>query len=387
MASGPASPSASSGGADPVYALRASVEVLAASDGRVYLLRPGASDLVVPEPDETDRALLAALADPATVEALVEATSVERGVVEQKLDALARAGVLTSWPHDVTALPADAALRFDRQLPYLAEFGAPADMQRRLAEATVAVLGCGGLGTWALGGLACAGVGRFLLVDDDVVEASNLNRQVLYVDADVGRLKVECAAEWVRRFAPRATLRTIPRRVRGVADVLPLAREADVVVLLADWPPYELERWVNEACVATSTPYISCGQATPLMKIGPLYVPGRTACFACEETQMRAVAPLYDEVVALRARNAARGVTLGPAAGVVGTLISLEVMHNLLERPAATEGRAMLLDIQTFETSWEAVERDPACAVCGPRVADDRDPKHDGSASESAGPL
>jgi molybdopterin/thiamine biosynthesis adenylyltransferase len=60
-------------------------------------------------------------------------------------------------------------------------------------------------------------------------------------------------------------------------------------------------------------------------------------------------------------------MTLGPAAGAVGTLLSLEVMHMLLGRPAATEGRAMMLNIQTFETSWEPVERDAACSVCGPR--------------------
>jgi bacteriocin biosynthesis cyclodehydratase domain-containing protein len=349
-----------------MYALRTSVEVLAAPDGRVYLLRAGASDLVLPEPDATDRALLDALVEPSTVEALAGVTAAEPTAIQEKLDALDGVGVLTSWRVDTPPLRGDDALRFDRQLPYLAEFGAPADLQRRLGDATVAIIGCGGLGTWALGGLACAGVGSFVLVDDDAVEPSNLNRQVLYVETDIGRPKVDCAAEWVRRFAPRTNVTTLQQRIRSVADVAPLARDADVVVLLADWPPYELERWVNEACVAASTPYIPCGQSTPILKIGPTYVPGRTACFACEETQMRAEAPLYDDVVAMRQQFRGAAVTLGPPAGVVGTLISLEVMHALLGRPAATEGRAMLLDIQTLETRWEPVERDAACPVCGP---------------------
>jgi bacteriocin biosynthesis cyclodehydratase domain-containing protein len=349
-----------------MYALRRSVEVLAAPDGRVYLLRTGASDLVVPEPDEVDRALLDALSEPGTVEALAERAGGEPAAIEEKLASLDGVGVLTSWPAHVAPLPADDALRFDRQLPYLAEFGAPADLQRRLGEATVAFIGCGGLGTWALGGLACAGVGSFVLVDDDTVEPSNLNRQVLYLDADIGRAKVDCAADWVRRFAPKTNVTTLQQRIGAAEDVAPLARDADVVVLLADWPPYELERWVNEACVAASTPFISSGQATQIMKIGPMYVPGRSACFACEETQMRAAAPLYDDVVAMRQqRSSATATVLGPSAGVVGTLISLEVMHALLGRPAATEGRAMLLDIQTLETSWEPIERDPACPVCG----------------------
>lgn len=349
-----------------VHALRTSVEVLAAGDGRVYLLRTGGRDLVLPRPDATDRVLLDALAEPSTVAALARLAAVEPQLVEEKLDALASAGVLASWPSKAASLDDDTARRFDRQLPYLAEFGAPADLQRRLADATVAIIGCGGLGTWALGGLACAGIGSFVLVDDDTVETSNLNRQVLYVEADVGRPKVECAGEWLRRFSPTTVVRTLRERVRGVEDVAPLARDADLVVLLADWPAYELERWVNEACVAAGTPYVACGQSTPIVKVGPLYVPGRSACFACEERQMRRVAPLYDEVVAMRQAPRGAAVTLGPSAGVVGTLISLEVMHALLGQPAATEGRAMLLNMQTLETSWAAVERDPACPVCGP---------------------
>ncbi|MFY9578367.1 MAG: TOMM precursor leader peptide-binding protein [Gaiellaceae bacterium] len=361
-------PAPSPDGAGLVHALCASVEVLAGPDGRVFLLRPGTSDLVLPEPDATDRALLDALAEPSTVETLARRTGAEPAAIEEKLEALRGVEVLTSWPAD-TPLDEHDAQRFDRQLPYFAELGAPAELQRRLLDATVAVLGCGGLGTWALGGLACAGIGTFVLVDDDLVEPSNLNRQVLYGDADIGRPKVECAGEWVRRFAPRTNVTTLRQRIRSVDDVVPLARAADVLVLLADWPPYELERWTNAACVAAGTPYISCGQATPIVKIGPMYVPGRSACFACEETQLRAQAPLYDDVVAMRQRTSASAMTLGPSAGVVGTMLSLEVMHTLLGRPAATEGHALLLDIQTFKTWWEPIARDPACPICSRSVA------------------
>jgi bacteriocin biosynthesis cyclodehydratase domain-containing protein len=348
-----------------VYALKASVEVLPAPDGRVYLLRPGTSDLVVPEPDMTDRALLDALRRPSTAAVLAREAGADGDVIREKLRALEAVDVLTSWPADDPPLEDAAAQRFDRQLPYLAEFGAPAAQQRALGDATVAIIGCGGLGSWALGALACAGVGNFVLVDDDTVEPSNLNRQIVYVDADIGRPKVECAAEWVRRFAPTTQVTTQRRRVGSAADVVPLARDADIVLLLADHPPYVIERWVNAACVSTSTPYIACGQGTPILKVGPMVVPGRTACFACEETQMRASAPLYDDVVALRQQTSAFAMTLGPASGIIGTLLSMEVMHALLGRPAATEGRALLLDIQTLRTWWEPIERDPGCPVCG----------------------
>jgi bacteriocin biosynthesis cyclodehydratase domain-containing protein len=353
-------------GAGRLYSLHASVEVLAASDGRVYLLRPGAADLVLPEPDAADRAMLETLTVPAGREALAQAAGVTPETVQEKLAALDAAGVLASWPGSDVPLPSETAQRFDRQLPYLAEFGAPANLQRRLGVATVAIIGCGGLGTWALGALACAGVGRFVLVDDDTVEPSNLNRQVLYVEGDIGRPKVECAARWVRRFAPGTDVTTQSRRVASVEDVASLARIADIVLLLADSPPYTIERWVNAACVAAETPYIACGQATPLLKVGPTYVPGRTACFACAETQIRRDSPLYDEVVDLRRRKVGSATALGAASGIIGTLLASEVMHLLLGRAVATESRAFLLDIRTLETWWEPVDRDPGCPVCGP---------------------
>ena len=108
-------------------------------------------------------------------------------------------------------LPRELRERFDRQLPYFAEAGEPAAAQRRLAGSTVVVLGCGGLGTWALGALASAGVGRFVLVDDDTVELSNLNRQILYGVDDLGAAKVERAAAWLARFDPGAEVADAPR--------------------------------------------------------------------------------------------------------------------------------------------------------------------------------
>jgi bacteriocin biosynthesis cyclodehydratase domain-containing protein len=365
LSEGPVPP-VRAGGAGLVYRLRGSVEVLDAGD-RLYLLVLDGEDLLVPEPDEVDRALLVALAVPVTVKELVRSSGAARSAIEQKLASLDEAGVLLSWPADVAPLSGPDAARFDRQLPYLAEFGAPAERQRRLADSTVAFIGCGGLGTWGLGALACAGIGRFLLVDDDVVEASNLNRQILYTESDLGRPKVQCAAEWVARFSAQTEVQAIQTRIESAEDVAPLAREADFLVMVADWPPYEIERWVNAACVAAGTPFISCGQGTPLMKIGPVYVPGRTACFACQETQMRGEAPMYDQVVQMRRRVAESvpAMTLGSAAGLIGTMLSLEVMHALLGRRVATEGRALLLDIQTLESSWHEVVRDPGCAVCG----------------------
>ena len=97
-------------------------------------------------------------------------------------------------------------------------------MQLALRNATVVVLGSGGLGSWTMAGLACAGVGRIVAVDDDTIELSNLNRQVLYRTSDIGRRKVEVAAEALRGLNPDI-------------DFVPLLGGSGGSPTCAPWPP------------------------------------------------------------------------------------------------------------------------------------------------------
>jgi molybdopterin-synthase adenylyltransferase len=344
-----------------LVALRPSVEVFPAADGDVYLLRTGgAPALVVRQAGPEDRALLERLATaPITV-----APGSEHA---RRLAPLEAAGLLTARPPG-EPLPADRAERFARQLPYFAEHGDPADVQRRLGAATVAVIGCGGLGTWTLGALAALGVGRFTLVDDDTVELANLNRQIVFAMPDLGARKVDCAARWVHALDPEIEVRTIAGRVDGDAAAAAAIEGADVAVLAADWPPYELGRWVNRACVDAGVPFITAGQQPPLLKVGPVYALADGPCFACHERQLATRFPLYPELADYRRDHPGIAMTLGPASGVVGTLVALEVMHLLAGvEPLATAGRAMLIDMHTLTQRWEDIERDPECLVCGMR--------------------
>ena len=227
------------------------------------------------------------------------------------------------------------------------------------------MLGCGGLGSWALCGLACAGVGRLVLVDDDTVELSNLNRQLLFRMRDLGFGKARAAAEALRAFNPELELTVVPRRVASAADVRSVADGADLVIETADWPPYELSRWINRACAEAGVAHISAGQFPPTVRVGPLYVPGETGCLECQERAARRAFPLYDEVVAHRAARPSTAATLGPASGLVGSILSMEAVHHLtgICRPA-TRGAALMIDLRTLEVRREPVPRDPACPVC-----------------------
>jgi molybdopterin-synthase adenylyltransferase len=348
------------------YRLLPSIEPFPASTGDLFLLRPGeAGDLVVRDAGAGDRGVIEALlGDGADVEELRQATGLDTDALHARLSALRESGLLISEDAPRAELPPTTRERFDRQLPYFAEWGDPCAAQLRLRRATVLVLGCGGLGTWALATLASAGVGAFVVVDHDEVELSNLNRQVLYGPADIGQSKAERAAAWVRCFDPAVRVRSVRRRIEGAGDLLPLLDGVDVVVQTADWPPYALLRWIADACGRARVPYVIGGQRPPVLKVGPTFVPGRSACFRCQETALERAYPLYRELSELRDSRTTRATTLGPASGIVGTLIGAEVMHLLLGRPIATEGRSLILDVRTLETHWEAVERIPGCPGC-----------------------
>lgn len=360
-------------GSAEMHSLRPSIEVFAAEAGEIYLIEPGPDpDLIVEDPEAADHLLLAELArGPIAIAGLIAAldrggVAISEEALSVKLANLAAAGVLVTGPPERDTLAAEDAARFDRQLPYFAETGSPAAAQRRLFDAKVVILGCGGLGTWALGALAGAGIRHFVLVDDDTVELSNLNRQILYALADVGRPKVECAAAWLRRFEPRAEPEPVRRRIAGAADLRPLLTGADVLIHAADSPPYEIVRWADEACRAAGVPYVTAAQLPPVLKLGPTYVPGRSACFACQELAARSEFALYDELTRFRRDHAVAATTLGPASGVVGTLLAMEVMHLLLgDAAVTTEARALLLDMKTLETRWESIDRRPDCPACG----------------------
>ena len=360
--------------------LRPSVEPFAASGGALYLQRPGErEDLVIRAPSAADRALIASLRDgPADVVELRE-RMLRRGADLEpgQLDALHDAGVLMGSTEAPAPLPAADAERFARQLPWFAEWREPTQVQRGLRAARVVVLGCGGLGCWAVGALACAGIGGFTLIDDDVVELSNLNRQVLFSVADVGAPKVECAARWLRAFDPAIRVEAVRATIAGPERLRAHLEGAAALILVADRPPHRIGSWAGEACCAARVPWIAAGQTPPILRVGPTYVPGRSACHACHQTQLRRGHPLHAELAAAQDDDPPAATTLGPASGIVGSLIAMEVLHLLAGRlPLATEGRALLLDMRTLEQRWEDVERLDDCPACH-HLADDAAGAHD----------
>jgi molybdopterin-synthase adenylyltransferase len=350
--------------------LKRTIEQIDVPGGDVVLMRTSAADVRIESPTDGERRVLAALDGSATRDELEErfgARQVEDVIAPlQDLNALEDAA-------DDELVPAAESERFDRQLRYFSDLGrqggvTPSACQARLRAARVAILGVGGLGGRVALELACCGVGELWLIDGDRVEVSNLNRQIQYVEADVGRLKVEATAERIQAFNSTIEVRVTAQRVTGPAQLAQLIAGADVVVDAADWPAHEIERWCNSACFSAGIPYIAMSHFPPIARVGPLYVPGRTGCYACQEVSSRHEYPLYDVAMEQQRGQPSPAATFGPACGLVGGLVGAEVVHFLTGLIAPSMlGAGYLYDLRTMTVERFAVEPDPECPVCSPR--------------------
>jgi len=351
--------------------LKTTTEVFTSPGGDICLLRPSdEADLVLEGAGDRDRALVAALDGRTTREALEAEYGAEP--VAELLGLLDGEGLVED-ASTYAALSDEERGRYDRQLRYFADLAPDGlsgpECHLRLRDARVVVLGVGGLGSWAALSLACCGVGELTLVDGDTVELSNLNRQVLFAADDIGRPKARVAAAAIERFNPGMTIVPVARALGSQAEIAAAIRGASFVVDAADRPAHDIERWVNAACFAEGVPYITMSHFPPYARVGPLYVPGETGCFNCQERAYRRSYELYDHIVDQRRGSPSPAATLGPVCAFVGGQVALDVVHQLtgLCTPAS-RGRVRVFDTRTLEVSDEAVPRDPDCDVCNNRV-------------------
>ena len=348
--------------------LKRTTDAVRAATGDIYILRPGADgDLVIEQPDRATRSLLEALDGTRSRDELEREFGQE--AVTRALASLADASLIEDGADD-DRIPARDRIRYERQLRYFSDLAAgavaPSQYQARLRRARVAMLGVGGLGSWASYALACCGVGELVLVDGDRVEESNFNRQILYRERDVGRLKAEVAAEALVAFDSTCRLTAIPERLESPAAVRAVVEGVDFVVNGADWPAHDIERWVNAVCFSIGVPVITMSHSPPVARVGPLYVPGTTGCFACQESSYRATHPLYDQLIEQRRGRPSPAATLGPVCAFVGGQVALETLHQLTGLcPPASLGTALIYDLRTMRVTREPVPRVAGCEICG----------------------
>jgi len=242
--------------------------------------------------------------------------------------------------------------QLERYKRHLLLDGVGVEGQEQLLASSVLLIGAGGLGSPAALYLAAAGVGRLGLADFDRVDASNLQRQVLYGTRDVGRSKVEVARERLNALNPDVDVRTHPVKLEAAN-----AREilADYDVVLDGTDTFPSRYLTSDLCVWLGKPLVYGSVMRFEGQVG-VFDARRGPCYRClfPEPPPPELAP-----------NCAEAGVLGVLPGVIGLLQATEVLKLLLGAGEPLIGRLLVYDALAMEFRTFRIPKDPACAVCG----------------------
>ncbi|MCI1438180.1 MAG: molybdopterin-synthase adenylyltransferase MoeB [Acetobacter indonesiensis] len=225
--------------------------------------------------------------------------------------------------------------------------------QAKLRASSVLIIGAGGLGAPVALYLAAAGVGRIGLVDDDVVELSNLQRQIVHVTDAVGALKVDSARTRLEALNPEVTIETWPMRLEA-ETVDDLVQRYDLVCDGCD--NFSTRYLVNAACVRAGKPLVSAAVQRFEGQLSTFKPAEGGPCYHC----------LYPETDGVAdGLSCGEAGVFGAVTGVMGTLQATEALKELLDIGTSLAGRLLMWDALATRFTTIALRRDPTCSVCG----------------------
>ena len=239
-------------------------------------------------------------------------------------------------------------LRYSRQilLPQVEIEG-----QERLLNATVLIIGLGGLGSPVAMYLAAAGIGHLILCDFDSVDLSNLQRQIIHSTQDIGKPKVDSARDSLLALNPQIKVTPLYKQLDEESLTKQIAN-VDIVLDCTDNLPTRFA--INQACVQTKTPLIS-GAATRMegqLSVFKGYLPD-SPCYRC----------LYPSDEILSETCSQTGI-LAPLVGIIGSLQALEAMKVIMNVGDTLTGEVLLLDALTMEFNRIKLAKNPKCPIC-----------------------
>ncbi len=223
--------------------------------------------------------------------------------------------------------------------------------QQKLLAANVLIIGAGGLGSPAAIYLAAAGVGNITLYDNDVVDLSNLQRQIAHHTPDIGIDKVISTRQTLNKLNPDVNVRAVKQRLDG-EQLNSEVMQADVVLDCSD--NFSTRFAINKACVKYQTPLVS-GAAIRFEGQVAVFTPGKndSPCYNC----------LYNSD-GEELQNCATNGVIAPITGIVGSIQALEAMKLIMNIGETLTGRLLLLDGFTMEWNTMNLRKNPSCPTC-----------------------
>lgn len=240
-------------------------------------------------------------------------------------------------------------LRYARHI-MLEDFGF--EGQEQLNQSKVFILGMGGLGSPAAMYLAAAGVGHLIIADDDTVELSNLQRQIIHRTEAVGQLKVDSAAQTLRALNPDVRVETIDYRL-SPEQAAEIIQQVDVVLDCSD--NYTTRQVLNQLCFLHKKPLVTAAAIRWQGMISSFdFRKDYSPCYAC----------MFDPEDNLGVDNCATLGVIAPLLGVMGSMQALEAMKLLLGLADTLVGKLAIFDAKTSQWRYVTLAKSPYCRVC-----------------------
>ena len=238
-------------------------------------------------------------------------------------------------------------LRYSRQimLPQIDVEG-----QEKLLASRVLIIGMGGLGSPIAMYLAAAGIGHLVLVDDDEVELSNLQRQITHTTEDIGLKKVESAKATIKKLNPEINVTCYASRL----DEKELAHEVMTADIVIDGTDNFKSRFaINEECVKNNTPLVSGAAIRMEGQVSIFNKTPASPCYRC----------LYKDEGELDSSCSNNGI-LSPVVGIIGSIQATEAIKVLLNLGESLDGKLLLFDALQMEWRTLKLKKDPSCPIC-----------------------
>ncbi|ATP12716.1 hypothetical protein BHOIPH791_06800 [Bartonella henselae] len=257
--------------------------------------------------------------------------------------------------------------RYSRSHLHYQSYGMhPASVQHTLSQKVVVILGCGGIGNHVSAILASSGVGKLILVDNDVIEMTNLTRQILFTEEDIGLPKTTVLQRELIRRNSQSEVHELQMFITEKEDINKLPK-ADLWIISADSPDM-LRPWINEWCVKNKQAYINSGYVNDIAIFGPFYIPGQTGCYACstsiENLPEKGDSLIHEACTAIN--NNFKVATFPPVNALSAAMCANDALKflggygNLL----SIDRRVGIWSSQLF-TEERSLKKNPHCKVCG----------------------
>lgn len=239
--------------------------------------------------------------------------------------------------------------------------------QEKLKNTKVAIFGLGGVGSNILYNLAAMGVTNFKLIDFDSVELSNLNRQIIYQESNVGQLKTDAAKNRVLSFLPNATVEVINKKINSSEEIEEIITAQGIVIAAIDHPREHIMNWFNQACVKKQIPFL-CGALDSKISIIYTVYPGKTGCIECWKHSVPASNFLFQDLIQNEnfVAAASPNVAIMPFLSIISGLIASEILKIVTGiAEAQSLGNLCTFDFATTQIKIaESWKKNPDCLVC-----------------------